>query len=74
MHPFFSSSHGFAFMVASELKADTSKFFENIEDVIAQADELDDKFVQVSRIWVIFRSDSQSLLESVSCNLKHNET
>ena len=36
-------------MVASELKADTSKFFENIEDVIAQADEVDDKYVQVSQ-------------------------
>lgn len=49
-------------MVASELKADTSKFFENIEDVIAQADELDDKFVQVSQNWVIFQSDTQSFL------------
>ncbi|XP_076457036.1 dolichyl-diphosphooligosaccharide--protein glycosyltransferase subunit 2-like [Babylonia areolata] len=39
-------SHGYAFMVASALKVDTSKFFDNIEDVIAQADEVDDKYVQ----------------------------
>ncbi|KAL8582854.1 hypothetical protein ACOMHN_042687 [Nucella lapillus] len=39
-------SHGYAFMVASVLKGDTSKFFDNIEDVIAQADEVDDKYVQ----------------------------
>ena len=47
-------SHGFSFLVASELKTDTSKFFENIEDVIAQADEVDDKYVQVSPNSVMF--------------------
>ncbi|XP_070209693.1 dolichyl-diphosphooligosaccharide--protein glycosyltransferase subunit 2-like [Littorina saxatilis] len=39
-------SHGYAFMAASEMKGDTSKFFDNIEDVVAQADEVDDKYVQ----------------------------
>ncbi|KAK7467780.1 hypothetical protein BaRGS_00036968 [Batillaria attramentaria] len=39
-------SHGYSFLVAAELKSDTTKFFENIEDVIAQADEVDEKYVQ----------------------------
>lgn len=39
-------SHGYSFLVAAELKSDTSRFFENIEDVLAQADEVDDKYVQ----------------------------
>lgn len=34
-------------MVAAELKGDITKFFDNIEDVIAQADEVDDIYVQV---------------------------
>ncbi|PVD32395.1 hypothetical protein C0Q70_07829 [Pomacea canaliculata] len=39
-------SHGYSFMVAAELKGDITKFFDNIEDVIAQADEVDDIYVQ----------------------------
>ncbi|BFZ21356.1 hypothetical protein BsWGS_24394 [Bradybaena similaris] len=39
-------SHGYAFLAASELTGDVSKFVDNIEDVIAQADEVDDKYLQ----------------------------
>lgn len=48
MNNFFAPcSHGLAFLMASEIKGDVSKFFDNIEDVIAQADEVDDKYLQV---------------------------
>lgn len=39
-------SHGYAFLVASELSGDVSKFFDSIEDVVAQADEVDEKYLQ----------------------------
>ncbi|CAG5124850.1 unnamed protein product [Candidula unifasciata] len=39
-------SHGYAFLAAAELSGDVSKFVDNIEDVIAQADEVDDKYLQ----------------------------
>jgi oligosaccharyltransferase complex subunit delta (ribophorin II) len=38
--------HGFAFFAASYLSGDLSKFHDLIEDVIAQADEVDEKFLQ----------------------------
>lgn len=41
-------SHGYAFLAASEFTGDVSKFVDNIEDVIAQADEVDDKYLQVN--------------------------
>ncbi|XP_005100783.1 dolichyl-diphosphooligosaccharide--protein glycosyltransferase subunit 2 [Aplysia californica] len=40
------ASHGYAFLAASQLKGDISKFVDNVEDVIAQADEVDDKYLQ----------------------------
>ncbi|XP_055871466.1 dolichyl-diphosphooligosaccharide--protein glycosyltransferase subunit 2-like isoform X1 [Biomphalaria glabrata] len=40
------SSHGYAFLAASQLTGDISKFVDNIEDVVAQADEVDDKYLQ----------------------------
>ncbi|KAI0208719.1 Dolichyl-diphosphooligosaccharide--protein glycosyltransferase subunit 2 [Lamellibrachia satsuma] len=39
-------SHGYAFYAASYLKGDLKTFFDLIEDVIAQADEIDEKFLQ----------------------------
>ncbi|GFN95846.1 dolichyl-diphosphooligosaccharide--protein glycosyltransferase subunit 2 [Plakobranchus ocellatus] len=40
------ASHGYAFMAAAQLKGDISKFVDNIEDVVAQADEVDEKYLQ----------------------------
>ena len=45
---FYHCSHGYAFYAASYLKGDLKTFFDLIEDVIAQADEIDEKFLQVS--------------------------
>ena len=42
------SSHGYAFLAASYLSGDLHKYHDLIEDVIAQADEVDDKYLQVS--------------------------
>ncbi|KAK3583197.1 hypothetical protein CHS0354_025714 [Potamilus streckersoni] len=39
-------SNGYAFLVAAELGGDVSKFFDSIEDIVAQADEVDDKYLQ----------------------------
>jgi len=39
-------SHGYAFYAASLLNTDLKKFFELIEDIIAQADEVDDVYLQ----------------------------
>lgn len=44
---FLCFSHGYAFLAASELSGDINKFVDNIEDVVAQADEVDDKYLQV---------------------------
>ena len=44
---FYSCSHGYAFLVASVLSGDLGKFHDTIEDIIAQADEVDDKYLQV---------------------------
>ncbi|XP_041361484.1 dolichyl-diphosphooligosaccharide--protein glycosyltransferase subunit 2-like [Gigantopelta aegis] len=38
-------SYGYAFLVASDT-GDTDKFFDSIEDIIAQADEVDEKYLQ----------------------------
>ena len=46
-------SHGYAFYAAAYLKGDLTTFFDLIEDVVAQADEIDDKFLQVSRLGVV---------------------
>lgn len=43
----FYDSMGYAFHVASQLSGDVTKFFENIEDVVAQADEVDEQYLQV---------------------------
>jgi len=40
------ASHGYAFLAAAEMSGDVSKFVDNVEDVIAQADEVDDRFLQ----------------------------
>ncbi|GAB1602914.1 dolichyl-diphosphooligosaccharide--protein glycosyltransferase subunit 2-like [Argonauta hians] len=40
------ASHGYAFILATELNADVSKFYDSIEDIIAQADEVDEKYLQ----------------------------
>ena len=37
-------------MAAAELSGDVSKFVDNVEDVIAQADEVDDKYLQVRNL------------------------
>lgn len=44
----FHFSAGYGFFVASQLTGDTKKIFDSIEDIVAQADEVDDKYLQVS--------------------------
>ncbi|WAR18094.1 RPN2-like protein [Mya arenaria] len=40
-------SHGFAFNIVSEIGgADVNRYFDLIEDIVAQADEVDDKYLQ----------------------------
>ncbi|XP_064653150.1 dolichyl-diphosphooligosaccharide--protein glycosyltransferase subunit 2-like [Lineus longissimus] len=40
-------SYGYAFHIASELSGvDTKKYFDAIEDIVAQSDEVDEKFLQ----------------------------
>jgi len=39
-------SHGYAFLAAAEMSGDVSKFVDSVEDVIAQADEVDDRYLQ----------------------------
>lgn len=39
-------SHAFAFKAAAYLTGDLKKFHDLIEDIIAQADEVDDKYLQ----------------------------
>jgi len=40
------ASYGYAFLAAAQLSGDISKFVDNVEDVIAQADEVDEKYLQ----------------------------
>ena len=52
----FVFSHGYAFLAASQLTGDLTKIHDLIEDVIAQADEVDETYLQVSylpSIWVM---------------------
>lgn len=52
VHEFcYVSSHSYAFRIATELGTDLNKYFDLIEDVVAQADEVDDKYLQVNQIW-----------------------
>ncbi|KAK6168009.1 hypothetical protein SNE40_021919 [Patella caerulea] len=39
-------SYGYSFLIATELSGDVTKYFDNIEDVVAQADEVDEKYLQ----------------------------
>ena len=39
-------SYGYAFLVSSEIGGDVKKIFDSIEDIIAQADEVDEKYLQ----------------------------
>ncbi|XP_045180399.2 dolichyl-diphosphooligosaccharide--protein glycosyltransferase subunit 2-like [Mercenaria mercenaria] len=39
-------SHSYAFRVVTELNSDLNKYFDLIEDVVAQADEVDEKYLQ----------------------------
>ena len=39
--------------MAAELGGDVSKFFDSIEDIVAQADEVDDKYLQVTFVVVL---------------------
>nr|XP_022292604.1 dolichyl-diphosphooligosaccharide--protein glycosyltransferase subunit 2-like isoform X1 [Crassostrea virginica] len=41
-----AQSAGYGFFVASQLTGDTKKIFDSIEDIVAQADEVDDKYLQ----------------------------
>lgn len=56
------SSYGFAFKAAAQLGGDVAKFFAQIEDVIQQADEIDDKYLQVKNLVVKPRWLSRSYL------------
>lgn len=42
-------SHSYAFSIVTELGTDLNKYFDLIEDIVAQADEVDDKYLQVRR-------------------------
>jgi hypothetical protein len=42
------SSHGYSFYAAAYLSGDLKKFHDLIEDIIAQADEVNENFLQVS--------------------------
>ena len=42
-------SHGYAFHTASLLSGDLSKFHELIEDIVAQADEIDETYLQARK-------------------------
>jgi len=44
---FFFPSHAFTFYTAAVLTGDRKKIQDAIEDVIAQADEVDEKYLQV---------------------------
>ena len=59
---FYHCSHGYAFYAASYLKGDLKTFFDLIEDVIAQADEIDEKFLQVSIAKVIVYENCHPLV------------
>jgi len=56
-HYFFS--HGYAFRIATELGTDLNKYFDLIEDIVAQADEVDEKYLQV-RIEYVQQSEGFS--------------
>jgi hypothetical protein len=43
----FVYSHAYAFYAASVLKGDLKRIHDSIEDVVAQADEVDEKYLQV---------------------------
>lgn len=45
-------SSSYALHIAAQLSAETNvdKYFELIEDIVAQADEVDDKYLQVKHI------------------------
>lgn len=40
------ASHGYAFLVAAELGGNVAKLYDSIEDIVAQADEVDEKYLQ----------------------------
>jgi oligosaccharyltransferase complex subunit delta (ribophorin II) len=48
---FLFYSYGYAFLVSSEIGGDVKKIFDSIEDIIAQADEVDEKYLQVQYIY-----------------------
>ncbi|XP_076083162.1 dolichyl-diphosphooligosaccharide--protein glycosyltransferase subunit 2-like isoform X1 [Mytilus galloprovincialis] len=39
-------SYGYAFLVSAEIGGDVKKMFDSIEDIVAQADEVDEKYLQ----------------------------
>ena len=41
-------SHSYAFRVAASIGTGVDNFFDLIEDIIAQADEVDDQYLQVN--------------------------
>lgn len=47
---FLSFSYGYAFLVSAEIGGDVKKMFDSIEDIIAQADEVDEKYLQVNMV------------------------
>ena len=48
---FLFYSYGYAFLVSSEIGGDVKKIFDSIEDIIAQADEVDEKYLQVQYMY-----------------------
>ena len=46
-------SYGYAFMMSAEMPGDAKKMFDSIEDIIAQADEVDEKYLQVKEEFLV---------------------
>ena len=69
-----SCSYGYAFLAASKLSGDLKKIYDLIEDVIAQADEVDEKYLQVFgnfifTVLLILKKFTMSTLEFLYCPL-----
>ena len=50
---FLYFSHGYAFQAASLLSGDLTQIHDLIEDIVAQADEVDEKYLQVIQFMML---------------------
>lgn len=61
-------SYAFAFYAATYLTGDKKKYFDAIEDVIAQADEVDEAFLQVKPIELYCILQIAPMITSLVCS------